>query len=99
MDSGGKGAPEREQPRADLSSSVEIRLSDKHFRGAYERNIQRLVEDNVTSIETAHCFGRLLPAREVVNQLGRCHQHNFRRWDEALLGQVVPSPFAIFHLL
>ena len=57
-------------------------------RGMYERNFQRLVEDHLTSIESANSFGRLLPAREVVDQLGHCRRHNFDRRDEALLGQV-----------
>ena len=57
-------------------------------RGMYERNFQRLVEDHLTSIESANSFGRLLPAREVVDQLGHCRKHNFDRRDEALLGQV-----------
>ena len=57
-------------------------------RGMYERNFQRLVEDHLTSIESANSFGRLLPAREVVDQLGHCRRHNFDRCDEALLGQV-----------
>ena len=55
-------------------------------RGMYERNFQRLVEDHLTSIESANNFGRLLPAREVVDQLGHCRRHNFDRRDEALLG-------------
>ena len=46
------------------------------------------MEDHLTSIETANSFGRLLPAREVVDQLGHCRRHNFDRRDEALLGQV-----------
>ena len=37
---------------------------------------------------SANSFCRLLPAREVVDQLGHCRQHNFNRWDEALLRQV-----------
>ena len=57
-------------------------------RGMYERNFQRLVEDHLTSIESANSFGRLLPAREVVDQLGHCRRHNFDSRDEALLGQV-----------
>ena len=57
-------------------------------RGMYERNFQRLVEDHLTSIESANSFGRLLPAREVVDQLGHCRRHNFDRRVEALLGQV-----------
>ena len=56
--------------------------------GMYERNFQRLVEDHLTSIESANSFGRLLPAREVVDQLGHCRRHNFDCRDEALLGQV-----------
>ena len=51
-------------------------------------NLQRLVEDHLTSIESANSFGRLLPAREVVDQLGHCRRHNFDKRDEALLGQV-----------
>ena len=51
-------------------------------------NSQRLVEDHLTSIESANSFGRLLPARAVVDQLGHCRRHNFDRRDEALLGQV-----------
>ena len=46
------------------------------------------MEDHLTSIESANSFGRLLPAREVVDQLGHCCRHNFNRRDEALLGQV-----------
>ena len=57
-------------------------------RDANEVNSQRLVEDHLTSIESANSFGRLLPAREVVDQLGHCHRHNFDRRDKALLGQV-----------
>ena len=57
-------------------------------RDANEVNSQRLVEDHLTSIESANSFGRLLPAREVVDQLGHCRRHNFDRRDEALLGQV-----------
>ena len=57
-------------------------------RGMYERNFQRLVEDYLASIESANSFGRLLPAREVVDLLGHCRRHNFDRRDEALLGQV-----------
>ena len=52
-----------------------------------EVNFQRLVEDHLTSIESANSFGRLLPAREVIDQLGHCRRHNFDRPDEALLGQ------------
>ena len=55
---------------------------------ANEVNSQRLVEDHLTYIETANSFGRLLPAREVVDQLGHCRRHNFDRRDKALLGQV-----------
>ena len=51
-------------------------------------NFQRLVEDHLTSIESANSFGRLLPAREVIDQLGHCREHNFDRRDEALVGQV-----------
>ena len=51
-------------------------------------NFQRLAEDNLTSIESTNSFGRLLPAPEVVDQLGHCRRHNFDRRDEALLGQV-----------
>ena len=57
-------------------------------RDANEVNSQRLVEDHLTSIESANSFGRLLPAREVVDQLGHCRLHNFDRRDQALLGQV-----------
>ena len=57
-------------------------------RDANEVNSQRLVEDHLTSIESANSFGRLLPAREVVDQLGHCRRHNCDRRDEALLGQV-----------
>ena len=57
-------------------------------RDANEVNSQRLVEDHLTSIESANSFGRLLPAREVVDQLGHCRRHNFDRRDEALLRQV-----------
>ena len=57
-------------------------------RDANEVNSQRLVEDHLTSIESANSFGRLLPAREVVDQLGHCRRHNFDRRDKALLGQV-----------
>ena len=57
-------------------------------RDANEVNSQRLVEDHLTSIESANSFGRLLPAREVVDQLGHCRRHNFDRRNEALLGQV-----------
>ena len=57
-------------------------------RDANEVNSQRLVEDHLTSIESANSFGRLLPAREIVDQLGHCRRHNFDRRDEALLGQV-----------
>ena len=57
-------------------------------RDANEKNLQRLVEDHLTSIESANSFGRLLPAREVVDQLGHCRRPNFDRRDEALLGQV-----------
>ena len=57
-------------------------------RDANEVNSQRLVEDHLTSIESTNSFGRLLPAREVVDQLGHCRRHNFDRRDEALLGQV-----------
>ena len=57
-------------------------------RDANEVNSQRLVEDHLTSIESANSFGRLLPAREVVDQLGHCRRHNFDRRDQALLGQV-----------
>ena len=57
-------------------------------RDANEVNSQRLVEDHLTSIESANSFGRLLPAREVVDQLGHCRRHNFDRRDMALLGQV-----------
>ena len=46
------------------------------------------MEDHLTSIESANSFGRLLPACEVVDQLGHCRRHNFDRRDEALLGQV-----------
>ena len=38
--------------------------------------------------DKAESFGRLLPAREVVDQLGHCRRHNFDHRDEALLGQV-----------
>ena len=57
-------------------------------RDANEVNSQRLVEDHLTSIESANSFGRLLPACEVVDQLGHCRLHNFDRRDQALLGQV-----------
>ena len=57
-------------------------------RDANEVDSQRLVEDHLTSIESANSFGRLLPAREVVDQLGHCQRHNFDRRDKALLGQV-----------
>ena len=57
-------------------------------RDANEVNSQRLVEDHLTSIESANSFGRLLPAREVVDQLGHCRRHNFDSRDQALLGQV-----------
>ena len=57
-------------------------------RDAIEVNSQRLVEDHLTSIESANSFGRLLPAREVVDQLGHCRRHNFDSRDQALLGQV-----------
>ena len=57
-------------------------------RDANEVNSQRLVEDHLTSIESANSFGRLLPAREVVDHLGHCRRHNFDRRDEALLRQV-----------
>ena len=57
-------------------------------RDANEVNFQRLVEDHLTSIESANSFGRLLPAREVIDQLGHCREHNFDRRDEALVGQV-----------
>ena len=57
-------------------------------RDANEVDSQRLVEDHLTSIESANSFGRLLPAREVVDQLGHCRRHNFDRRDKALLGQV-----------
>ena len=39
-------------------------------RDANEVNVERLVEDHLVSIESANSFGRLLPAREVVDQLG-----------------------------
>ena len=80
MDSKGVGAPKVCQ----LKSVNQISIC----RDANEVNFQRLVEDHLTYIETANSFGRLLPAREVVNQLGHCHRHNFDRQDEALLGQV-----------
>ena len=56
-------------------------------RDANERNFQKLVEDHVTSIETAKSLGRLLPAREVV-YLDHCHRHKSDRRDKALLGQI-----------
>ena len=57
-------------------------------RDANEVDSQRLVEDHLISIESANSFGRLLPAREVVDQLGHCRLHNCDRRDKALLGQV-----------
>ena len=57
-------------------------------RDANEVNLERLVEDHLTTIVSANSFDRLLPAREVIDQLGHCRRHNFDRRDEALLGQV-----------
>ena len=76
----GVGSPEACQ----FKSVNQISIS----RDANEVNLERLVEDHLTSIESANSFGRLLPAREVVDQLGHCRRHNFDRRDEALLGQV-----------
>ena len=80
MDSRGVGSPKVCQ----LKSVNQISIC----RDANEVNSQRLVEDHLTSIESANSFGRLLQAREVVDQLGHCFRHNFDRRDEALLGQV-----------
>ena len=55
-------------------------------RGAYKRNFQRLAEDHLTSTESTNSFGRLLPARDVVDELGHCRRHRFDRQDKALLG-------------
>ena len=57
-------------------------------RDANEVNLERLVEDHLTFIESANSFGRLIPAREVIDQVGHCREHNFDRRDEALVGQV-----------
>ena len=57
-------------------------------RDTNERNFQKLVEDHVTSIETANSLGRLLPAREVVDQLDHCRWHNSDRRDKVLLGHL-----------
>ena len=62
---------------------------------ANEVNFQRLTEDHLTSNESANSFGRLLPAREVVDRLGHCRQHNFDRRDEALLGRGFINFFGI----
>ena len=80
MDSWGVGAPKVCQ----LKSVNQMSMG----RDANEVNFQRLVEDHLTSIETANSLGRLLPACEVIDQLGHCPLHNFDRQDEALLGQV-----------
>ena len=79
-DSRGVGSPKVSR----LKSVNQISIG----RDANEVNSQRLVEDHLTSIESANSFGRLLPAREVVDQLGHCRRHNFDRRNEALLGQV-----------
>ena len=79
-DSRGVGSPKI----CRLKSVNQISIS----RDANEVNSQRLVEDHLTSIESANSFGRLLPAREVVDQLGHCRRHNFDSRDQALLGQV-----------
>ena len=80
MVSRGVGSPKVRQFKSVNQISID--------RDANEMNLQRLVEDHLTSIESANSFGRLLPAREVVDQLGHCRRHNFDRRDEALLGQV-----------
>ena len=80
MDFRGVGSPKI----CRLKSNNQISIG----RDANEVNSQRLVEDHLTSIESANSFGRLLPAREVVDQLGHCRRHNFDRRDQALLGQV-----------
>ena len=80
MDSRGVGAPKVCQ----LKSVNQISIC----QDANEMNFQRLVEDHLTSIESANSFGRLLPACEVVDQLRHCRRHNFDRRDEAVLGQV-----------
>ena len=56
-------------------------------REEYERKFERLVEDYLQDTEEANHQGRLLPAREVIDNLGHYHRHNFARRDEALLGQ------------
>ena len=80
MDFRGVGSPKVRQ----LKSVNQISIG----RDANEVNFQRLVEDHLTSIESANSFGRLLPAREVVGQLEHCRRHNFDRRDKALLGRV-----------
>ena len=57
-------------------------------RADYEAKFQMLVEDYLSNVEEANRNGRLLPARTVIDQLGRCRRHNFSRRDRALLGQV-----------
>lgn len=58
-----------------------------HDREPYERRFRQLVEDYLRAIEDANDRERLLPAREVIDHLGRCRRHNFSRRDAALLGQ------------
>ena len=60
-------------------------MSQDH--SAFKKRFERLVEDYLRDIEDDTQKGRLLPADDVVDQLGRCRPHNYRHRDDALLGQ------------
>ena len=57
-------------------------------REVYERRYEMLLEDNLGEVKEANRTERLLPVRQVVDQLGCVRRHNYARRDRALLGHV-----------